>query len=77
VRSAVEARGDRGTPTLEGEARLLNKRQKATARQLSLAAYLLSSDGRARNEVTILENLPLYSEIHASVLLRASCGDGA
>ena len=35
----------------EGGARLLNRNQKAVARQLSLAAYLLASDGWAKNEV--------------------------
>ncbi len=45
--------------------RLLNRNQKAAARQLSLAAYLLSSGDRARDERAILENLPPYGEIYA------------
>jgi len=34
--------------------------QKAVARQLTLVAYLLSSDGRAKDETSIQENLPPY-----------------
>jgi hypothetical protein len=48
----------------EGGARLLNKNQKAVARQLLLAAYLLSSDIRAKDEASIRENLPPYAEIY-------------
>ena len=50
----------------------LNRNQKATARQLSLAAYLLSSNGKARDEVAIRDNLPPYAEAYdASMAERA------
>ncbi len=51
-----------------GGARFLNRNQKAAARQLSLVAYLLSSDGRARNEASIAERLPPYREVYDSSL---------
>jgi len=39
-----------------------------TARHLSLAAYPLSSDRRAKNETSIRENLPPYAEIYTTLL---------
>ena len=47
---------------------LLNRNQRAAARQLSLAAYLLSRDGRAKDEASIRESLPPYTEIHNASL---------
>ncbi len=38
------------------------------ARQLSLAAYLLSGRGKAKNELTIWEILPPYQEAYAASL---------
>ncbi len=40
----------------------LNRNQKAAARQLSLAAYLLFSAKRAKDETSIAENLPPYGD---------------
>lgn len=51
-----------------GGTRLLNRNQKAAARQLSLAAYLLSCGGRARQEPSIMEHLPPYREVYDSSL---------
>jgi hypothetical protein len=62
---------------LERGVRPLNRNQKATARQLSLAAYLLSSDGRRRNEVSIRENLPPYAEVYAASLAQHADTDHA
>lgn len=73
--SSPGSEGRRGC--LEGGVRLLNRNQKATARQLSLAAYLLSSDGRAKDETSIRENLPPYSDIHASSLAKHGDPDHA
>ena len=55
-------------PRAGGGTRLLNRNQKAAARQLSLAAYLLSCGGHARQEPSIVENLPPYREIYDSSL---------
>ena len=68
MRDGIRARGGGGLQILEGEARLLNRNQKATARQISLAAYLLSSDGRAKSEASIRENLPPYAEVYGTSL---------
>lgn len=46
----------------EGKGVTLNRNQKAAARQLSLAAYLLFFDGRPKDETSIQENLPLYRD---------------
>ncbi|HSK84399.1 MAG TPA: hypothetical protein VK902_13535 [Rubrobacter sp.] len=73
VGDSIRTRDGVGPLTPGGGARLLNRNQKATARQLSLAAYLLSSNGRTRDEASIRETLPPYAEIHASSLAR--CGD--
>lgn len=51
-----------------GGVELLNRNQKAAARQLSLAAYLLSCGGRARQEPSIVEHLPPYREVYDSSL---------
>ena len=42
-----------------------------------MAAYLLSSDSRAKNEASIRENLPPYTEIHAASLARHGDTDHA
>lgn len=68
MRDAIRARGGGGLRILEGEVRLLNRNQRATARQISLAAYLLSSDGRARSEASIKGNLPPYAEVYDASL---------
>lgn len=46
----------------------LNRNQRAAARRLSLAAYLLFNDGRERDEVSIAENLPPYGNVYESSL---------
>ena len=70
VGDSIRTRDGEGPLTPGGGARLLNRNQKASARQLSLAAYLLSNHGRARDEASIREILPPYAEIHASSLAR-------
>ena len=56
-----------------GGGRLLNRNQRAVARQLALAAYLLSSDGRSKDEASIREYLPPYAGIYdASLAERGS-----
>jgi hypothetical protein len=72
VGDSIRTRGGEGPLTPGGGARLLNRNQKATARQLSLAAYLLASDGRARGEARIRENLPPYAETYTLSLLDGS-----
>lgn len=52
----------------QGGIGLLNRNQRAAARQLLPAAYLLSSDGRAKDEVSTRESLPPYAGIHAASL---------
>ena len=47
---------------------LLNRNQKAAARQLSLAAYLLSCNGYPRGEPDIREHLPPYADVYDSSL---------
>ena len=47
---------------------LLNRNQRASVRQLSLAAYLLSSGSRGRQESAIREHLPPYMDVYASSL---------
>jgi proteasome accessory factor B len=47
---------------------LLNRNQRASVRQLSLAAYLLSSGTWGRQESAIRENLPPYADVYASSL---------
>lgn len=47
---------------------LLNRNQKASVRQLSLAAYLLSCGAWGRQEPAILENLPPYVDVYISSL---------
>ena len=42
-----------------------------------MAAYLLSSDGRAKNEASIRENLPPYAEIHTASLAQHGDTDHA
>lgn len=46
----------------------LNRNQQAAARQLSLAAYLMSYGGVYRDESTIRSNLPAYREVYDSSL---------
>ncbi|MGI8650793.1 MAG: helix-turn-helix transcriptional regulator [Rubrobacter sp.] len=46
----------------------LKRSQVAAARQLSLVAYLLSSDGRARDEAEIRRNLPAYLDVYDASL---------
>ena len=46
----------------------LNRNQRAAARGLSLAAYLLFSEGRERDEGSITRNLPSCKDIHESSL---------
>ncbi len=46
---------------------ILNRNQRAAARQLSLAAFLLSS-GKAKDETAICENLPPYAELYDASL---------
>jgi hypothetical protein len=55
----------------------VNKKQEATARQLWLEAYLLSNEGRARDETSIRNNLPPYAEVYASSLARRGDTDRA
>lgn len=52
----------------------MNRNQRAAARQLSLAAYLLFGGGKARDEVEIRGNLPAYAEVFDRSL-RESEGD--
>lgn len=47
---------------------LLNRNQKASVRQLSLAAYLLSSGSWGRQEPAIREHLPPYADVYSSSL---------
>ncbi len=47
---------------------LLNRNQRASVRQLSLAAYLLSSGSWGRQEQAIREHLPPYMDVYASSL---------
>lgn len=47
---------------------LLNRNQRAAARQLSLAAYLLFHGGKPKGENSIRENLPPYGEIYDASL---------
>ena len=54
VGDSIRTRGGEGPLTPGGGARLLNRNQKAVARQLTLVAYLLSSDGRGKDETSIL-----------------------
>ncbi len=46
----------------------LNRNQRAAARGLSLAAYLLFSEGRERDEDSTTKNLPSCKDIHDSSL---------
>ena len=46
----------------------LNRNQRAAARRLSLAAYLLFNEGRGKNEASIAENLPPYENVYESSL---------
>lgn len=57
-------RGSTSTHFAEGRGAKLNRNQKAAARQLSLAAYLLFFDGRPKDEASIRENLPLYRDLN-------------
>lgn len=72
VGDSIRTQGGEGPLTPGGGARLLNRNQKATARQLSLAAYLLSSDGHGKDETSILENLPHYADVY-DTSARPSC----
>ncbi len=47
---------------------LLNRNQKASVRQLSLAAYLLSCGKWGRQEPAIREHLPPYADVYISSL---------
>ncbi len=51
-----------------GKGRNLNRNQKAAARGLSLAAYLLSSGGKMKDEGAIREHLPAYRHLYESSL---------
>ena len=42
-----------------------------------MVAYLLSSDGRAKDETSLQENLPPYAEIHAASLAKHGDPDRA
>lgn len=46
----------------------MNRNQRAAARRLSLAAYLLASNGRARDELELRESLPLYENVYETSL---------
>ncbi len=46
----------------------MNRNQRAAARGLSLAAYLLFGEGREKDEGSIMENLPPYKDIYDSSL---------
>ena len=59
----------RSDRTLGRGARSLNRNQKAAARQLSLAAYLLFSGGQTRDEIAIRDNLPAYASIYDRSLM--------
>jgi len=60
--------GRPGTWHLREGTKDLNRNQKAAARQLSLAAYLLFSAGRAKDEASIAENLPPYGAVYDASL---------
>ncbi len=46
----------------------LNRNQRAAARRLSLAAYLLFNEGREKDEASIAENLPAYKNVYDALL---------
>lgn len=56
-----------------GRGGTLNRNQRAAARQLSLAAFLLYDDGSHRDEASIRRNLPLYESVYEASLEK---GDG-
>jgi WYL domain len=68
VGDSIRTRGGEGPLTPGGGARLLNRNQKAVARQLTLVAYLLSSDGRVKDETSIQENLLPYADFYDTSL---------
>ena len=66
----VSNHGRRGSgPGWPGRgAGLLNRNQRASVRQLSLAAYLLSSGSWGKQEPAIREHLPPYTDVYLSSL---------
>lgn len=46
----------------------LKRKQRAAARRLSLVAYLLFNEGREKNEASITENLPAYTNVYDASL---------